>query len=357
MRGQEKTALLLSALCLLATASFARPAAAQATASPRQTIVLPLELAAGQPATLAVLGPDGRIAPGVKLVLSSGEVLTTDESGRAHFLQPTGAGIMYARIEGTQMREAADVMPQAESSVGLQISRMPRFAALQDHFSISGRGFQGDADQNRVKMSDQRILILASSPLQLIAVPPAKSVPGPSSLLIMEGTTEISVNLSLIDLATEDFDSPRIRRGKKASVRVHALGTAEPVDLLVQNLTPEVVEFPHGNEQRVSTAGGADNSAAVLLKSIARGSYSFRVSLEDTSMGVDAPVARDFLETAAKIAEPDASSRVAAVLRELRSGRVDAVKLRQELDGILAQGGSEDFQALIRGARRALAGE
>src|SRR5579872_7568579 len=79
-----------------------------------QSIVLPLELVSGRPATLAVLLADGRIAAGVKLVLSNGEVVTTDESGRAHFLGPPDARILIARILGTEMRAAADVVQKEE---------------------------------------------------------------------------------------------------------------------------------------------------------------------------------------------------------------------------------------------------
>lgn len=323
----------------------------------QQTIVLPLELVAGQPATLAVLGPSGRIASGVKVVLSSGDVLTTDESGRAHFLQPFDAGVMFARIEGTAVREAADVLPQEAASTVLQVARMPRFVALENHFSLSGTGFQGDADQNRVKVGDKRILILASSPLQLIAMAPAKSVPGPVSIVVAAGTTEVAAKVTFIGVTTAATNGASIRRGKKSSIVMRALGTTDPVDLLIRNLSPDVVQFPHGNEQRVRTAGGEDNSGVLELKGVGTGPFSYGVTLEDSSMEINPSVARDFLEAAAKIAQPDAASRVALVLRELRGDKIDAVKVRNELDAISSQGGSEDFQALIRAARKALSGE
>lgn len=312
---------------------------------------------AGQPATLAVLSADGRVEPGVKVVLSNGEMLTTDESGRAHFLLPPDRGVMFARIAGTEAREAADVLQRDTVNGGLQVTRIPRLVSLKNHFAISGVGFQGDADQNRVEVADKRILILASSPVQLVVMSPAKAVPGPASLVMMEGTTEVATNLSFVDVTMPDASGAPIRRGKKSTIVLHALGTTEPVDLLIQNLSPSVVQFLHGNEERVRTTGGLDNSAVIELKGTGAGSFSYNVSLEDTSSRANTPVARDFLEAAQKAAQPEAAIHVAAILNELHGDKINAVKVRNELDEISNRGGSEDFQALIRAARGALSGE
>jgi hypothetical protein len=229
--------------------------------------------------------------------------------------------------------------------------------SLENHFAISGVGFQGNADQNRVEVGDKRILILASSPVELIAMPPAKTTPGPASLAIMEGTTEVATELTFVDVTIPDVSSAPIRRGKKSAVAAYVLGTTEPVDLLVRNLSPDVVQFPHGNEQRVRTTGSADNSAVIELKGIGAGAFSYVVTLEDTAAGANVPVARDFLRAAERIARRDASDRVAVILKELHGDKIEAVKLRNELNEIPNRGGSQDFQALIRAARRALSGE
>jgi hypothetical protein len=356
MSGKTKTGLIVTVLLLLTIAAATSAQNSSSQNPEQQTIVLPLELVAGQPATLAVLSADGRIEPGVKVVLSNGEMLATDESGRAHFLLPPDTGVTFARIAGTEVREAADVLPHDAMSGGLQVTKMPRLVSLENHFAISGMGFQGDADQNRVEVGDKRILILASSPVQLIVMPPAKAVPGPASLVMMEGTTEVATNLNFVDITMPDASGAPIRRGKKSTIVLRVLGTTEPVDLLIRNLGSSVVQFPHGNEERVHTAGGLDNSALIELKGIGAGSFSYEISLEDASAGVNVPVARDFLEAAQKAAQLDMANHVAAILNGLHGDKMNAVKVRNEVDEISNQG-SEDFQALMRAARRALSGE
>jgi hypothetical protein len=359
MSGKANVRWAMATLWLLA---FAATAPAQDASSQnldqnaKQTIVLPLELVAAQPATLAVLTANGHVAPGVKVVLSSGEVVTTDESGRAHFLVPPETGLMFARIPGTEAREAADVLPRGSGSGSLQLAQIPTVVSLENRFAVSGGGFQGDADLNRVEVAEKAILVLASSPVQLIVMPPASAPPGPASLVLIEGTTEIAAKITLVDVVSSGSSDRQIRRGKKTTILLHLRGTAEPVDLVIRDLSPQVAQFPHRNEVSVRTTGGSNNSAIVLLKGISTGSFSYAVSLENTSTTANAPVVRDFLEAARKIAQPDVANRLGAVLKELRAGSVDVVKARNGLQGVSNEG-SADFQALIRAARRALAGE
>ncbi len=357
MSGKANARLAMAALSLLTFAATARAQDASSQNLGQQTIVLPLALVAAQPATLAVLKANGHVAPGVKVVLSSGEVVTTDESGRAHFLVPPETGLMFARVPGTEAREAADVLPQGSGSGRLQVAQIPKVVALENHFAVSGGSFQGDADRNRVEIAEKAILILASSPVQLIVMPPANALPGPASLVMIEGTTEIATKITLVDVASSGSSDAEVRRGKKATILLRVRGIAEPVELAIRDLSPQVAQFPHGNEVRVRTKGGSDNSAVVPLKGISAGSFSFAVNLENTSTTANAPVARDFLEAARKIAPPDVANRLGAILKELRGDNVDVAKVRNGLQEISNKDGSGDFQALIRAACRALDGE
>ena len=134
-------------------------------------------------------------------------------------------------------------------------------------------------------------------------------------------------------------------------------GSAEPVDLEVRNLSPQTVQFLHGNVESVGTSGGPDNTAVLQVKGINAGQFSFAVSLENRWTIAGAPVAGDFLQAAQEYAQPDLAHPVAVTLRELRSGDVNLARLRSDLQEISNRGSSQDFQALIRAARRALAGE
>ena len=164
-----------------------------------QSIVLPLELVSGRPATLAVLSADGRIVAGVKLVLSNGEVVTTDESGRAHFLGPPDAGVLIARILGTEMRAAADVVhPTAEK---LEIPTAPAMVARRERFTIAGNGFQGDADRNQVELDGNSAFVLAASPTELVILASSKTVPGSVRLAVKAGESEVSAQTALVDVS------------------------------------------------------------------------------------------------------------------------------------------------------------
>ncbi|HVB36259.1 MAG TPA: hypothetical protein VND42_03380, partial [Candidatus Acidoferrales bacterium] len=180
-RGLCAALLLIAALPIVA----APGAQAPMQSSPEQ-IVLPPELMAAEPATLAVLSLDGRVEAGVKLVLSNGEVVTTDESGRAHFLGPPDAGILIARIPGTELRAAADVLHRAGAEK-LEIATVPAMVALKDRFTIIGDGFQGDADRNQVELDGQPAFVLAASPIELVILASSKTAPGSVRLAVKTG--------------------------------------------------------------------------------------------------------------------------------------------------------------------------
>lgn len=320
-------------------------------------MILPLELVAGQPATLAVLGADGRIAAGTKVVLSNGEVVTTDESGRAHFLVPSDTGVMFARIPGTEVREASDVLPQTFSNSSLQVTEIPKMVALEKHFAIRGHGFQGDADRNRITMDGKAIFVLASSPVQLIVMPAANVRLGQASLSITEGVAETVTDVTVVDVTSLNSSSTQIHRGKKAEIILIVRGTEEPLDLKIQNLSPQTVQLTQGSETYIRTTGGSDNSAVLQLKGESAGSFSFAISLESSVVKPNVAVARAFLAAAQKASEPEIANRIEKMLRRLQGKNIEAAKIRNDLQQLLTRGSPGDFHALIRASLRALNGD
>lgn len=345
----------IGVLGLLTLGPIAMPAHAQnADQQSQRTIILPLELIAGQPATFTVLAADGHIAPGTKAVLSNGEIVTTDESGRAHFLVQSDIGVMFARIPGTEVCEAADILPQTSNDNRLQVTQIPKTVSLENHFAVSGRGFHGDADRNRITMDGKRVYVLASSPVQLIVMPAVNVPPGPTSLTITEGLEETATNVALVSFTSLNSSEPQIRRGRKTQLVLVARGTQEPLDLRIQNLDPQTVRLAHGTEAYLRTTGGLDNSVVLQLKGKGTGPFSFAISLESATAEADAPVARDFLIAAEKAAEPLISRRIEKILKELRGKSVGISKIRNDIQQLQMQSGSGDFQALIRASLRAL---
>ena len=242
-----------------------------------QSIVLPLTLVSGRPATLAVLSADGRIVAGVKLVLSNGQVVTTDESGRAHFLGPPDVGVLIARIPGTEIRAAADVShrPTAEK---LEIAAAPAMVALKERFTIAGNGFQGDADRNQVELDGKRAFVLAASPTELMILASSKAVPGSVRLTVKTGESEASAQTALVDVLPDTLRDI-VRPGKKGKLVLRITGTTQPVRLDVRNMGPEIVAFKHGERAHVRTSGGTDNSATIEVKGLRAGNFSYAATL------------------------------------------------------------------------------
>lgn len=357
IRGVQKNRrLLVVSVCIsiLFYAMFAHTLIAAPDGPVR--IVLPLELIAGQPATLAVLASDGHIAPGAKIVLSNGRVITTDESGRAHFLAPPQTGPLFARVLESDVREAADVLPQQQSSGNLQLTHVPTVTSVERPLTIEGSGFDGNADGNSVSISGNRTLVLASSLVQLIIIPPANTAAGPTKLLVTKDGAEATANLTFINIIAISPSDSQIRPGKKTMIHLLVQGTVTPVNLRIQNKTPQTAQFEGEDDVFVRTMGGPDNSVDIRIKGLAAGQFSYSVSCGGDYGQAGTQVTTDFLQAAQKIAGLNAREKIDSILKELQQKVANWEKLANELRSIENSSGSADFQALIRAAERSLNG-
>src|SRR5277367_6307421 len=118
------------------------------------TIVLPPKLVAGRPATLAVLGVDGRLAEGIVVDLGShsgADVrVKTDKTGRAVFLAPSDTSVLIAKASGASTAALIDPPPTPNSQQAA-IS-LPSVVSLQDAFPICGGAFHGDVEADHVTL-------------------------------------------------------------------------------------------------------------------------------------------------------------------------------------------------------------
>jgi hypothetical protein len=337
----------------LAAALLLFAAVCPAQSAPDEKIVLPLELVAGQPATVAVLGSDGRLQANVKLGLSSGEPLTTDETGRAHFLVPSAPGILFAQIQNTQILAVADVRRQ-EGADDLKIQSAPRLASLQGLLRIRGSGFAGDADRNPLMLNGERVLVLAASPVELVILAPAAAPPGPAKLDLQAGGQSASAQITLIRVAAAPQQIPP-RKHQKISLRV--FGTNEPVSLRVRNLRPDLVQFPHRGDIRLQTSGGPENSAQFRAKGLRTGEFSFAVRLANDMQPPSLAAARDFLQAAYKFAPQPDLRPLAKILRNLQGHEPSIAAARKAFAKLPAISSPQQDEALLRAARKALFGE
>jgi hypothetical protein len=322
--------------------------------APEDTIVLPVELAAGKSATLAVVGANGRVASGVAIGLSDGEQLKTDESGRAHFLAPSEAGILIARISGEEIRAAADVVKQP--SAVLQIAGLPAIASLKNRIVIRGSGFEGDADHNDVTVGGQRALVLAASPFELIALASPDAPAGASQIAISSGDQKTSAPIQLVDVVSE-AGQRSVAPGKKMEIGLTVLGTTRPLELQLRNESPEIVRFQHGSSQRIRTRGGEVNSATLEVKGLRAGSYSYAISLAPRAGLTNVPVTIDLLQAAEKFAPPNFQKRLEKILKKLKRETPDVSGARKEFAKLSTVKSSGDYSAFLEAARKELFGE
>ena len=272
---------LLVGLCGASAAAQQAPRS-HAAPAPRQ-IILPPRVLAGAQATLAVLDSQGRLLPKIVVELSGGQKVTTDVTGRALFKAPEQTGTMVAQVSGKSVsatatmvmasqdpaRESASQGPPAE----LKVDSYPRIVTLHDRFNLEGTGFRSIADSNHVSLNGDPCLIVASSPVSLVALPGPRVPVGDVNLQV--SVAGIDAGSFAISAVLLEFSGPTeaVNAGSTGKLVVHAHGTTEPLVLEVRNGSPGVIQLSNGNVQRVKTSGGDQNTAPVEVKFVTGGNY------------------------------------------------------------------------------------
>jgi IPT/TIG domain-containing protein len=278
---------LFAFLCVLILSVF--PAIVQTQQAPKARppsspwlIILPPRVIAGANATLAVLDYQGRLLPNVVVDLSTGQQVTTDGTGRAIFPAPDAPGKLRATFSGGSVGASTEVLAADEAAMpaaanlrpsGSGVISYPRILATRDRFTLAGRGFRGEADQNHVSLNGEPCLVLASSPAALVALPGAHAPVGDATLQItVPGADTAQFPVSVVAL---EFSGPTVgvSAGSAAQLVLHARGTAQPLSVEVRNASPSVIQLAQGNLQRLKTSGGDENSAVVDVKFLTAGSY------------------------------------------------------------------------------------
>jgi hypothetical protein len=347
------------ALSLLGGSLTAPELRAQAQASPQApaeanpdttwtvTIVLPPRLMAGHPATLAVLGVDGKLASGVTVTLGDGQTLTTDRTGRALFTAPTSSDYLVAKGSGASV---AALIDPAEAASEPKETTLPAFVSVRDRFWICGPGLRGDADANSVRINDEPALVLAASPECLVALPNPKAAPGPGTISVEGPGTQATAKTTLVAL---EFDAPQpgILPEKKSRLNVRVRGSDQRLGIVVENETPGVLRFVHGDAQELLTRGGPQNEATLDVLAIRTGDYSFRARLLPAE---DMAIAQRYLQAAAALAPKEIQSEIKNASRRLARHPRDSQMVRVEMGQIVKQTIAGDFRTLLNAAWESL---
>jgi hypothetical protein len=329
--------------------SLASPLWAQSTpdATWLVTILLPPKLVAGQPATLAVFGADGKLAAGVTVETGKDQRAVTDTTGRASFTAPADGDVVIAKASG---RAAAALLDRDSPAGDSQAISLAPVISLKDSFSICGGGFRGEADRNRVKINEERALILAASPECLVVLPGPKVTTGPAVISVQTGEAHWRAATTVVSIEFEP-PQPPLMPEKKSKLLVRAEGTEQPLEIVAENQTPGVLSFLHGDVQRLRTSGGARNIAAIEVQAIRSGDFSFHARFVPPP---DAGYAERYFRAAVELAPKDLEHRLAGLADRMARHPRDAEKVQRELERIISSTIAGDLRTLLESADAAL---
>ncbi len=293
MRNAKATAAVTAAAVCIFAAAAGVPGfpARQSPASQGQQrisaakIVLPPQLETEKPATLAVLDGQGRLLSGAAVDLPEGRRVTTDSTGRARFVVTSAPGQFTVQTSvgspaiGKVTETAEVVSDPPASSIEINISKVQLFAELGGRITVWGDGFRGDADMNKVFIGGRPALVLAASPVSLVAISPPGVGPGIVAMLIqVAGKTSAPASSTIVSLSVEPQAIP-IVEGKKNHLILSVRGTDQRLMLSVENQTPDAIELTGGNVQRVRSSGGARNHAVIEMRALRPKDFSVAVKL------------------------------------------------------------------------------
>ncbi len=339
----------------LGAALAAAGAQNSAIASKPATIVLPRQVVAGRSAMLAVLDARGALLPGAEVEFRGGVKITTDATGRATFTAPAEAGVLAVQAGGAKAT-AAVILPPENSPDGVQITESPQLISLHEPFTIGGTGFRGEAEGTRAWLGEHPALVLAASPVALAVQAGPRTPPGVTQLVIEAGGRSpgpVAITVVSLEVSAEKKQLAPKEKGKLA---VLARGSELRLEVEVRNLSPDVVKLPDGADVlRATTRGGAENTAEVELEGRRAGDFSVSVRLIPPAAGLpDVDAARQKLVAAKRIAPPAWAGRVESLIERLEKNPQDELKVRRELEKMLAEKPEGEFGRLIEAAWRIL---
>jgi hypothetical protein len=267
----------LAVLCTVGGLCRAQQAPA---ASGARILLLPRKVVTGERSTLAVLDVNGRLTPGVTVVFSNGDKVTTDATGRALFVAPLNPGVIFASLEERAGRVPSLILSPAEVPSGSQeVTQAPRVATVSDRFEILGHGFCGDADANKVSIGGMPGLVLAASPAYLAVLPPTDMDPGPARVEVSCGARTATAFTVLFVSLELDASGATLAPGEHRELTVRVHGSTAKINLEARNLAPDVADLQSGTTVRAASSGGADNVARFALLGKQHGSFLISIRL------------------------------------------------------------------------------
>lgn len=276
-RQMRKGMMGLALLCAVGAVCRAQQAPAVSEA---RILLLPRKIVTGERSTLAVLDVSGRLTPGVIVVFSNGDKVTTDATGRALFVGPLNPGVIFASLEERAGRVTSVILSPAEvPSSPLEVTLAPRVANVSDRFEISGHGFCGDADANKVSIGGAPGLVLAASPAYLAVLPPAEMNSALARVEVSCGARKATAFTVLFVSLELEASGTVLAPGEHRELTVRVRGSTAKINLEARNLAPDVADLQGGTTVRAASSGGADNVAHFALQGKQHGSFLISIRL------------------------------------------------------------------------------
>jgi outer membrane biosynthesis protein TonB len=245
------------------------------------TLVLPERAIAGQYLTASVIDINHNGESGVELGFN-GVSLTTDPHGQVIFMVPEdatpGNSLSVAMTGNPQLRASSIEVIQPLTTSSQQetprVDRTSQMVSSNGTVIIDGHNFDGVADHNKVFIDGTHEgAVTAASPVQLRVVLPNNLLPGVHFATV--GTGQSKSNPGRFELVVVEVQPDPKEAGKEQVTKlvVKILGTTNKVQVHLTNQSPDVIKISKGNDLRLTTPGGDNNSTIINVQRLRKGSY------------------------------------------------------------------------------------
>ncbi len=251
-------------------------------------MVLPGRAIAGQHITASVIDTNHNGESGVELGFN-GVNLATDAHGQVTFMVPEdavpGNSLAVSMVGKSQAKPSQIEVLQPLTTSSQQevpsIERASNMVSSNGTIVIDGHNFDGIADHNKVMIDENtECKVTAASPVQLRATVPASLSPGVHFATVR--LKEAKSNPGRFNLVNAEVrpDPREADREQESKLVVKILGTTDRVQVHLTNETPDVIKISKGNDLRLTTSGGDDNSITVPVQRLRKGSYRVDAVIE-----------------------------------------------------------------------------
>ena len=252
------------------------------------TMLMPDRALAGQPVTVAFVDEHRNPESNVELSFN-GVTLSTDQNGQAQYMIPEdetpgrtlNIALLSRPYEMPAVIEVLQPLATPSSPQAPKVDRASHLVSRRSNLVIDGHNFDGVALNNRVIIDGMtECTIAAASPVQLKVTLPKDLRPGPHSLCVStEGmrSNPIGFELAQLEVVCEGKDNPKDTSGK---VTVKVVGTTTKVNVKLVNLSPDLIKLNKGDDAKLLSSGGADNTASVSVQRLKKGPMKVEAWLE-----------------------------------------------------------------------------